>query len=311
VTAPRAPHALAGIALALAAVACFAALDTSTKFVSTGVPLLMAMWIRYLFQAVATTLVVLPLRGRSVLRTTRAPLHLLRGVLLASSTLLAFISLKHTPVAEFTAIVMLTPLVVTLLAIHRLGETVSALRWLLVIGGFAGTLAIIRPSADDFNWALLLPLLLVATNTGFQLLTSQMARTEDPMTMHLYTGWVGTLVATLALPFVWVQIDSRTLWAAMGFMGLMATVGHFMLILAYQRTAATVLMPYLYGQIVFAMLLGWLVFSHVPDLTALLGIGLIGLCGVVGAWLTIRESRLRTARPSAPSHAPPTPPPSS
>ncbi len=290
---PRPQNVLAGIGLVLAAVACFATLDTTTKFVSTGVPLLMALWFRYAFQAVATTLVVLPLRGLQVFQTNHPRYQLLRGLLLMCSTMLAFFSLKHTPVAEFTAIVMLTPLVITVLAAFKLREKVSVMRWLLVIGGFVGTLIIIRPDGDDFNWALLLPLALVATSAWFQILTSKMARTEDPITMHFYTGWVGTLVVSLALPFVWTRIDSLTLWGAMFIVGLAGTVGHFLLILAYQRAPPATLTPYLYGQIAFAMLGGWLVFSQVPDFWSLIGIGMIAACGGVGAWLTVRESRVR------------------
>ena len=157
---------------------------------------------------------------------------------------------------------------------------------------FAGTIIIIRPDSDDFNWALLLPLTLVATSAWFQLLTSKMAKTEDPMTMHLYTGWIGTLLASLVLPFVWTSLDSPVLWGGLLVMGLMGTVGHFMLILAYQRASAAILTPYLYGQIGFAMLGGWLVFSHIPDKWSLVGIAMIAVCGAVGAWLTAREARV-------------------
>lgn len=291
-SAHRPQNALAGIGLVIAAVACFATLDTTTKFVSASVPLLMALWFRYAFQAFATTLVVLPTRGLSVLRTGHPRFQLLRGLLLMCSTMLAFISLRHTPVAEFTAIVSMTPLVITVLAAYRLKEKVSVVRWLLVVGGFVGTMIIIRPDSDDFNWALLLPLTLVATSAWFQLLTSKMARTEDPLTMHFYTGWVGTVIATFMLPFVWTRIDSPTLWWAMALVGLAGSVGHFMLILAYQRASAATLTPYLYCQIAFAMLGGWLAFSQVPDAWSLFGIAMIAVCGAAGAWLTVRESRV-------------------
>jgi drug/metabolite transporter (DMT)-like permease len=69
-------------------------------------------------------------------------------------------------------------------------------------------------------------------------------------------------------------------------------VGHFILILAFQRAPASTLTPYLYAQIAFAMLGGWLVFSRVPDFISLLGIGLIAVCGAAGAWLTVKERRL-------------------
>ena len=283
---------MAGVALALAAVACFGALDTTTKFVTASVPLLMALWCRYAFQAVMTTVTVLPLRGMSVLRTRNPRFQVLRGVLLLTSSLLAFASLKYMPVGEFTAIMMIAPLAVTVLAATLLKEHVSPLRWILVAGGFAGTLIIIRPGGEAFQWASLLPLGVVASNSWFQVLTSKMARTEDPVTMHMYTGWVGTLLASLGLPFVWTALPHWWLWAALCFMGAMGAIGHFMLILAYQRAPAATLTPYLYGQIAFAMLGGWLVFSHVPDAWSMIGIVTIAVCGAGGAWLTVRETRL-------------------
>jgi drug/metabolite transporter (DMT)-like permease len=287
----RKPNAIAGIALTVGASACFAALDTTTKFVSAAVPLLMALWFRYFFQAVATTVLVLPTRGRQVWRTRRLAWQVARGVLLLASSLLAFLSLRYLPVGEFTAIVMITPLVITLLAATILKEHVSPLRWALVAGGFVGTLIIIRPGASHFGWSSLLPLALVGCNAAFQVLTSKLAQTEDPVTMHLYTGWTGTLLASVPLPLVWTHLPDPWLWAGLCFMGIMATVGHFMLILAYYRAPAATLTPYLYAQIAFAMIGGVLVFSHVPDHLSLAGMGMIAFCGAAGAWLTVRERR--------------------
>jgi drug/metabolite transporter (DMT)-like permease len=288
----RHQQALAGVVMAVASVACFATLDTTTKYVSLTVPVLMALWFRYMFQAMATTVVMLPVLGRRLFRTAHPRYQCLRGVLLLVTSMFAFFSLKYMPVGEFTAIVMITPLVITLLAATQLGEKVSKLRWLLVVGGFVGTLTIIRPGHEAFNWAMLMPLGLVATNAWFQVLTSKLAKTENPVTMHFYSGWVGTLLASLALPFVWVPLSSWTQWAGLVFMGLMGTVGHFLLILAYGRAPAATLTPFLYAQIGFAMLGGWIVFSHVPDGWSMLGILLIAVCGAAGAWLTVRESRV-------------------
>ena len=283
---------LTGIGLVVASVACFAVLDTTTKYISNSVPLLMALWFRYAFQAVVTTATVLPLRGLAILRTVHPKFHMLRGLLLLSTSLFAFFSLRYMPVGEFTAIVMITPLVITLLAATSLGEKVSPLRWALVTGGFAGTMVIIRPGHDAFEWTTLLPIGLVVSNAWFQVLTSKLVKTENPLTMQFYTGWAGTLVASLALPFVWISLDSWTLWACLGLMGLAGTVGHFLLILAYQRAPAATLTPYLFCQIGFAMFGGWLVFSHMPDQWSLVGMGMIAVCGAAGAWLAVRESRV-------------------
>jgi drug/metabolite transporter (DMT)-like permease len=283
---------LAGIGLVVLAVACFATLDTATKLSTAGVPILMGVWFRYAFQAAATTLVLLPRHGTALLRTAHPRYQLLRGALLLASSTLAFFSLRYMPLAEFTSVVLIAPLVVTLLAATTLKEEVSPLRWALVAGGFAGTLVILRPGGTVFSWAILLPLGLVITNAWFQVLTSRLARTENPLTMHFYTGWVGTLIATLALPFAWTALPGWHWWALLCVMGFMGTVGHFFLILAFQRAPASTLTPYLYAQIAFAMLGGWLMFSYVPDAASLFGMALIAVCGAAGAWLTVRERRV-------------------
>ena len=283
---------LAGIGLVLLAVGCFATLDTATKISITAVPILMGVWFRYAFQAVATSLVLLPRHGTALLRTAHPRYHLLRGALLLVTSIFAFFSLRYMPLAEFTSIVLIAPLVVTLLAATVLKEQVSPLRWALVGGGFAGTLVILRPGGGAFTWAMLLPFGLVITNAWFQVLTSKLAQTENPLTMHFYTGWAGTLLASVALPFAWQSLPSWHWWALLCLLGLMGTVGHFMLILAFQRAPASTLTPYLYAQIAFAMLGGWLVFSHVPDGVSLVGMGMIAACGAAGAWLTVRERRV-------------------
>lgn len=283
---------LAGIGLAMAATACFSALDTTTKYIGAAVPALMALWVRYTFQAMITTVAVLPQRGRAIFRTAHPKYQVLRGALLLTSSLCSFFSLRYLPVGEFTAIVMVTPLVITLLAATVLKEQVSAMRWTLVAGGFAGALIIVRPGGAAFDWTLLLPLGLVLSNAWFQTLTGKLAQTEDPMTMHFYTGWICALLASFALPFVWTELGAWQLWGLLAFIGLLGAVGHFLLILAYARAPASTVTPYLYSQIGFAMLGGWLIFSHVPDGWSLLGIALIAVCGAAGAWLTVRERRV-------------------
>jgi len=286
--------ALWGIGLLLMAVACFAVLDTTTKRVTTVVPVLMAIWARYFFQALLTTAVVLPLKGLDVLKTQNPRQQLTRGVLLASVTGLAFLSLKLLPVGEFTAIVMTVPLLVTLLAARMLGEHVSVQRVWLVCGGFVGTLIIVRPGTDVFGWSLLIPAALVVVNAAFQLLTSKMARTEDAMTTQFYTTWVGTALASIPLSWFWVPVTDTRVLLELVLMGVAGGVGHFLLIMAFERSPAGTLMPYMYAQIGFAMLGGWLVFDHVPDHFSLMGIGLIALCGTAGGLLTVYEIRQKT-----------------
>ncbi len=286
--------ALLGISLLLVAMACFAILDTTTKRVTTVVPVLMAIWARYFFQALLTTAVVLPIKGLDVFKTKNPRMQITRGLLLTLVTGLAFSSLTFLPVGEFTAIVMVVPLLVTLLAARMLGEHVSTQRLWLVCGGFVGTLIIVRPGTAVFGWPLLIPLALVILNAAFQLLTSKMTRTEDVMTTQFYTTWVGTALASVPLYWFWVPVTDTRVLVELVLMGVAGCVGHFMLIMAFERSPAGTLMPYMYAQIGFAMIGGWWVFDHVPDHWSMMGIGLIALCGTAGGLLTVYELRQKT-----------------
>ena len=285
---------LAGIGCVILSVACFAVLDTTVKHISVSISVLLALWFRYLIQAVFSTVFYLPNRGLQLFKTAHPKFQLVRGALLFVCSLSAFYGVKYLPVAEFTAIASITPLVVTLMAALTLGEKVRKLRWALVLGAFAGTMCIVRPGSQHFDWVLIFPLMLIVSNASFHLLTRKMTRTEDPVTMNILSGWVGTALGALALPFVWELPTDGFVWLQLLFMGGLATIGHYLLILAFSKAPATVLTPYFYTQIGFAMLGGWLVLDHVPDQWAMVGMGIVTLCGALGAWLTVRESRAHT-----------------
>jgi drug/metabolite transporter (DMT)-like permease len=286
-------NTLAGIGYVILSVACFAVLDTVTKNISASMSLMLALWFRYLIQALFSTVFFLPKRGMALFKTAHPRFQIARGMLLFVSSMCAFYGLKYLPVGEFTAIVSITPLVVTLIAAMSLAEKVRKLRWALVLSAFAGTMVIVRPGSQHFDWVLIFPLVLITTNSSFQLLTRKMTSTEDPVTMNVLTGWVGTIMGALALPFVWELPTDWHLWVQLLIMGSFATVGHYLLIIAFSKAPATVLTPYFYIQIGFAMLGGWLMFDHVPDHWTLVGIGIVALCGALGALLTVRESRIQ------------------
>ena len=282
----------AAIACTLAAVAFFSALDTTTKVLASAVSVVLLVWFRYLFQVLLTVATADPARRRQLHRSQRPGLQVLRGATLITATVIAFYSLKFMPVAEFTAVVTLTPLFVTLLAVWRLGETVTPLEWGLVLGGMVGALVVIRPTHDLFHWATLLPLLLVLVNAVFQTLTRRLAEVDDAATTQFYTGCVGVVSATLLLPWVWQTADwpeGLRVWGLLFLLCVFGSVGHLLLIMAYARAPVATMTPFLYFQIVFATIAGWLVFGQVPDALAFAGMALVGVCGSLGTWLASRQ----------------------
>jgi drug/metabolite transporter (DMT)-like permease len=234
---------------------------------------------------------VLPRRGWALFQTRHPWQHALRGVLLFLCSLLAFVNLQHMPVAEFTAIGMLTPLAVTVLAHLILNERVSMLRWILILGGMVGALLIVQPGSQMSLATAWLPLLMVAVYASFQVLTSVMARTEEPLTLHFYTGWIGTAIASCLVLGWWTTDLTLAQWGMLLVLGVAGTLGHYLLILAFARSPASRVTPFLYSGIAFASFGGWLVFSHVPDRVAVFGMLLIALCGLGAGWLSHREQQ--------------------
>jgi drug/metabolite transporter (DMT)-like permease len=299
-SASRSRPRIGGVACIVLALMCFGALDTTSKVAAATAPVLMALWMRYLVQTVTTGALLLPQQGSRLFRSERPALQALRALLLVTCNGIAFVSLARMHVGEFTAIVMLTPLLLTVVAAMSLKERVSWLRWACLAGGFVGTLVVLRPGREMFTPALWLPLVLVLANAGFQVLTSTLAKVDQPGTIHFYSGLGGLAVTSASLPLVWQSLPG-SLWGVMLLMGAFGALGHFLLIMAYARTPVAILTPYLYLQIGFGAIGGWIVFSHVPDTWSLVGIGIIVACGVYGTWLTGREILRGELQPDAQS----------
>jgi drug/metabolite transporter (DMT)-like permease len=284
-----------GIVLMVAAAACFASLDTTTRYLGAMLPVTLMLWVRYALHSVVMAL-WLASRG-GTFRTTHPRFQLLRGMLLLGSSTLAFFGLRYMPVAEFTAIVMLTPVLITMLAAWMLHERVSLLRWSLVCGGMVGALIVIRPGSGLFGWAVLMPLAAAFSNAGFQLLTSRMGGSESALTTNFYTGLIGTLILTPLLMTGAVDVGgvlraaSTQQHALLLALGAFGTAGHLLLIMSLSRAGTATLMPFLYTQIAFAALVGWLVFRAVPDFWGWIGMAVIAACGAASAWLNVRERR--------------------
>lgn len=305
---PRVRRAL-GITLILGASLSFALLDTNAKYLGQHLPVVTILWGRYAVQALvmAVWLGVLQARsGRRMFVTAHPRFQALRGSLLLLCSALLFLGVQHMPVAEYTAVGMLTPVVATVLAALFLHERLTPLRAALVVGGFAGALTIVRPGSALFGWFLVFPLTMTLAYAVFQLLTRKLAGLEHPLTTHFYTGLVGGVVMTAVMAVApgdtWRALAAATPPQAglVLFAGLAGTLGHLCLILALGMAPMAALMPFTYTQIAFASLAGWVVFHHVPDGWAVTGMAIVAACGAAAVWLNLRDAQhARAAREDA------------
>jgi drug/metabolite transporter (DMT)-like permease len=272
---------------------CLSSLDATAKWLVRDHALLLIVWARYAGQMLVVTPFVWHQAGPGFWRTARPGAQLLRSSFLLAATVCFFGGLKWLPLAEGSAITFLAPIVVVLLAGPLLGERPTRARWMAAIAGFLGVLLLVRPGGAVFHPAALLLLGAAVTNGLYQLYTRKLAA-EDPRTLLFYSALVGTVGLTLPLPWI---VDLSALaprdLGLLVLLGLLAGVGHWCMINAYQHAPASLLTPFTYLQMLWATVYGGLVFGQLPDGVSFVGMAVIVASGIA---LALHERRLHARR---------------
>lgn len=273
-------HKFLGITLIIVAVFLFAVFDVTSKYLSQFFPVQFLVWARNAV-SVLILLFLLPSRGRDLVVTHRPWLMILRGSLLTLCTLFLVLAFRSLPLAEASAITFIAPLIVVLLACPLLGEKLKLLNILAATGGFIGVLLIVRPSGTIEGIGVVYAIGAALCNAAYQILTRKLSNTEPPLRQLFYSSLVGTTIMSVLVPPYWTgQAPTLTQGLLILSLGLSGGGGHLLLIRAFRETPASTLSPFLYIQLSWSVMMGWLVFEHLPDMTALTGILVIGLSGV-------------------------------
>lgn len=274
-------QALRAVLMMIGASGCFVANDALAKYVSQTLPAAQLIFLRS--SIVVLLMLLLALRQDVVRQLPQAASGrvVVRSLTDAFGTAMYLFSLFQLPLANATAINQGAPLFMTLFAVLFLNERASPLRWAAVFIGFAGVLLIVRPTGDGFNaWALLCLL-----GTLLHALRDLLTRRLDPclpsLVATLSSAVALGLLAALMLPFQsWRPVDLRTL----GLMALGAAFlcSAFLLLIGGLRLGEiSLLAPFRYTGLLFAVLLGYLVWNHVPDVWGFTGIALLIASGLL------------------------------
>lgn len=286
-----------GVLLLVLSMWTLSCLDASGKWVmNAGVPLLVLSWVRYAIHLVLVLALVLPARGVRVLRSTKPREQLIRGGSMFLATLMFFTTLSYIPQAEATSINFLAPLLVLSLAPWILKEPARMSRFVAAGIAFVGVLIVIRPGGGLHPVGTIFGLLTACCFTA-QFIATRRVAGDDPFTSLIWSGAVGTICLTLALPFILppalpvLQGLSAFDWMVLISTGITGCVGHLFQIAAYRRAPASTLAPFIYLQIISATSVGWLVWGHFPDPLTWLGIAIICASGVGIGMIEWRRSR--------------------
>jgi drug/metabolite transporter (DMT)-like permease len=279
--------------------ACFSAVDVTVKHLSQRYPVPLLVWARWGVQTLILLAVMGPRMRLDLVRTTRLPLHLVRGVVLIASSLCFFSALHYLPLAEATALNYTAPMLVTLMAAWLLRERLTRARWAFVVAGLLGMLLVVRPGSEMLAPAALLALGAAALYAIFQILTRKLAG-ENLMVLMMYPSLVGCVLLSAGMPFVrfdaWYPTADVVAFVGVGIAG---TVGHLLFVQAFRRASASAIAPFTYMQLVWSTLAGWLLFATFPDGWTLTGIIVIAGSGVVLTWYERWRASLPQSEPAA------------
>ncbi len=276
---PQTDNITTGIVLMIGAVATFTVIDACAKYLlASAVPPMMVVFARYSL----SLLYVLGLMwwtGTLTFKSHHPKLQVLRGVLLFASTLMNFIALQYLRLDQTSAIFFSNPLWVCALSPFLLGERVGPRRWAAVVIGFLGVLLIIRPGADGFHWAMLLSVTVAIITALYQIITRKIGGRDPALVSLLLPSMVGTALAMPMGIANW-HVPAWGLVALMLLMGIAGGIGHHMLIKAHTMAPAPTLAPFVYTQIVWMIIVGFVVFGDVPDIYTLVGASIVVSSGL-------------------------------
>ena len=287
-------HPLKGALLALASFCAYACSDVSIKALGHGMNSFQVMF----FSALCTVPFILAQMfwqdRRPSLRPNLPGLTVIRVLISLLGGWFVIYTFTHLPLAQCYAIFFTMPLMITLLAWPLLGEPVDPLRGAIILAGFGGVLIALQPGTTQFQLAHLTAILGAMTGALNSLILRKIGHREKSGVILLYPVLAQVLVAGLIMPFVWTPLTLSD-WQVGLQMGALGLVGGLFIIAAYRTAPAIVVAPMQYSQIVWASILGYLLWGEKPSLASALGIGVIVVAGL--ALLAVAgRSRLQDLR---------------
>jgi drug/metabolite transporter (DMT)-like permease len=282
-----------GIALMLSAMLILPIQDGLAKYLAENLPVPLVVWARHLIHLLLMLPLLLWRFPRAALVPRRPWVQLLRGVTMLASGLLFFGAVAQLPLVDTLSLFFVSPLVVTLLAPLLLGERVGWVRRVAVAVGFVGVLIVLRPGSVVWG-----PYALMALGSGvmhalYLIVTRKLAGTAPPLVTIAYGATFASLVLGVWVIPRWVPPTTEQWWLLLA-LGLFASIGHYLVVKAFDYAPATILAPLGYAEIIGATVVGLLVFGDLPD-----GLTWIGVAVIIGSGVVVSLRERRAARSSA------------
>jgi len=278
-----------GIVYMLIATVMFAGTSALAKWLVAIYPIGEVLFVRTATALIGSSLVILPVTGLAVFRTRRLRDHLVRSVSQSCAQIFLVVAFSLMPLASAVAINFSAPLFATVASVVILKESVGPVRWGALIAGFLGVLLVTSPGVDTFQigslFALANAILFGTVTVGVRGMTA----TESTETLTMYQMVFLTAIFTIALPFGWVTPTAFD-WGAMVVNGLGNALGQYLWTRALHLAPTSAVVPFNYFSLVWAIILGFLVWGDIPSAALLAGSAVVVGSGIFLLW---HESRRR------------------
>ena len=270
-----------GILLMIITTIVFASQDGLSKYLATEYNVYMVVMIRYWFFAAFVISMSSRRTGgiKRVAKTKSPILQIFRSVILVAEMCITILAFTLLGLAETHAIFASYPLIIAMLSGPILGEYVGWRRWLAISVGFIGILIILNPGNGIFSPYALVPLAGAILFALYGLLTRYVGQYDSSSTSFFWTGVVGSIAMTVVGLNFWDPV-SKSDWSIMLLLSASGVVGHYLLIKCYEVAEASAVQPFAYLQLIWASMIGIIIFEEQITTNVL-----IGACIIVGAGL--------------------------
>jgi drug/metabolite transporter (DMT)-like permease len=273
--ADSARNRLVGIGIVSLTYLIFSILDGSAKWLVQSMPVVMVVWLRFLIHVIVAGAVLLPVNGLSLLKTNHLRWHVLRAVMFVAMTGMNFWALQYLQLTVTSSIFFSTPIIIALLSAQLLGEKLDPRRLAAILAGFAGVLVIVHPWSADFHPAMLLAVLNAVIYAVFMMMTRHLAAYDSPETIQFLPAIGATVLLTPFAIAAWEAPDTWLEWTLACLLGVFGGFGHYLLALAHRYAPSSVIAPFVYQQVIYMALFGYLVFGDVPAKAVWIGAAIV------------------------------------
>ena len=268
-----------GIIFAILAYFSFSLLDTIQKTVVIYHSIFQILFLKYFFTLFLSMTESYRKNNQNFYKTNNPRLQITRSVLSIIESGCFVLSFRYLSLADAHSIASLTPVIVVALSAIILRENVNLKTWIAIFIGFIGVLIIMRPGLSIFDPKSMIPLAAAFFLSLYQIVTRKVSEYDSSETSLFYTSVVGIILMSFLVPFYWQPMQSFSYLLFLG-VGIFFSLGIYFQIIALSFAKASIVQPFHYSLILWAIILGYIFYNDLPDLPTFIGAIIITLSGI-------------------------------